>query len=133
MDFQRLPFAPEPVETLRLRFPAALAREISIPEMERAVTGAEVPATLTRLHTFDFDSGIRMIASLDNLLPLGKFVHLSFGICESYAHLWKGAIAPCGRFEPFCHELARTFAGQTQPPYYRNLSSRAYHLYFRAP
>ncbi len=130
-EFQRLPFVPEPDEVLLARFPAALAREMSIVELASAVTGAAVQATLTRPHTFDFDTGIRMIASRENLPPLGVFIHLSFGIDESYAHLWPGALAS-GRFQSFCNELAWTL-GQNQPPRFRRLTRRAYHLFFQAP
>lgn len=60
----KVPFAPEPIEALRDRFPLALARVYRV-QAVLAQDGGQ-PSQL-REHVFDFPHGVRMIVSIDRL------------------------------------------------------------------
>ena len=78
--YQRLPWAPESIESMRARLGAALAHSSDCAEMIGGLQGDLVPATVTRQHTFDFPVGIRCIVTRETIPLLGQLLHLSFGV-----------------------------------------------------
>lgn len=68
-----LPFQPETIASARRRFPRAL-REASNPL--ELIEGKGIPPSINRVNVFDFEDGIRMIVSLDDLV-ISKKIHVS--------------------------------------------------------
>lgn len=70
-----IPFEPEPIEKLKLRFPNALKKEWNqntIPFLDKIRPGQD------RTYIFDFQNGLRLIISKDNLKELGGLhIHIS--------------------------------------------------------
>lgn len=69
-----LPFAPEPIASLRARFPGALAAVFDCASIE-ADPSVPRPGQV-RANTFDFEDGLRMIVSRDDLGRSLGGVHL---------------------------------------------------------
>lgn len=63
-----LPFAPESLESLKARYPAAVERAI---DLAGALGDPGDFPGLNRRHVFDFDDGLRLIVSLDDHGPRG--------------------------------------------------------------
>ena len=73
-----LPWEPESLESIKARFAAALTPDV---EFIKVIRGEQPYPGTQRQHVFDFESGIRLIASTD--LGTGNshhLVHLSFGV-----------------------------------------------------
>lgn len=73
---QSLPFEPESIESMRARVPAAIAEAVNpltIAKGEKPVPGYD------RKHIFDFECGIRMILSHDDI---GEHTSLHASICD---------------------------------------------------
>ena len=107
--YQLLPFAPEPEEALRQRFNAALC---------------QIPSPPTRKHVFDFESKVRMIASMESDPELGMFIHLSFGLAPKCALVGSDI-----ELQRLAYVYAATFVGFREP--LDSLQTeKAFHLFY---
>lgn len=104
-----VPFEPEPIESMLVRFPAAL-RQIPVPP--------------TRQFVFDFDSNIRMIASLERMEGVAVYIHLSFGVPP-----WNKTIHSDSDLQRIARELAVKFVGLKEPDE-KMQTVKAYHLFY---
>ena len=72
-----LPFAPEPLDQLRARYPAALVRVV---DSSKVATGEEEFPGQIRTHVFDYNEdelGIRFVIYRENDPNLGLVIHFS--------------------------------------------------------
>lgn len=69
-----LPFEPEPLDRLRLRYPAAVAEAV---DTESLAMGLVRRPGETRRNVFDFPGGLRLIVSVDDAEGLGRCLHVS--------------------------------------------------------
>jgi hypothetical protein len=81
-----LPNQPEKLEDMRKRLPAALSCVYNAEDIERGV--GQRPGE-KRQHVFDFEDGIRCIASLDRQPDGHIYLHMSFSTID-----WHGQSLP---------------------------------------
>ena len=109
-----LPFQPEPVESLRARYPAAVAEVIDI---ESVGLGTQVQPGRQRRHVFDFDRGVRLIVSRE-FFPDGRHaLHLSASPqqgTEVYERVRAGRLDVQG-FADLVVQLFRDISGDAEP------------------
>jgi hypothetical protein len=77
-----IPFTPEPIDQLKARYPAAIARLF---DGSRVAAGAEESPAQIRTHVFDYDEdelGIRLIISRERDPEHGIVIHFSASFQE---------------------------------------------------
>ncbi len=92
-DIPPLDFEPESVATARARFPKALREHF---DPMNAALGRVVPPSKTRKNVFDFDEGIRIIVSVDNL-QTKVVLHFSGSFTEDGANTLMDRALKTGR------------------------------------
>lgn len=107
--YQPIPFEPEPDAALKARFPAAIERLITAVEQLRAFAGNS-PLLTDRKHFFDFEIGVRMIATREET-PAGNFFHLSFGIPPGV----KTTVFSDDALKDFARQTSLELLGQEEP------------------
>ena len=80
-----LPFKPEPIESLRSRFPKAIEETVDV---ESVLLGSAMNPTLLRKHVFDFEDHYRLCVSRDVKTNGNVVVHVSGGCLIKPIHLW---------------------------------------------
>lgn len=107
-----LPFVPEPLETLRVRYPVALRDLI---EIDSVLQGTQLRPGEQRTHVFDCEDGLRLIVSRDDL-GMGPVLHLSASIGGENLPLesWLRAVArtrgPIAALDALVDEAETRFA-----------------------
>ena len=114
--YEIMPFAPEPLDSMKGRFAAALC---------------QIPNPPTRQHTFDFDINVRMIASVEyaprpNPFDHERFIHLSFGIPP-----WNKLIRTPAIMQRVAREMSVIFVGLKEPVETMQ-TNKAFHLFYKA-
>lgn len=122
-----LPFEPETDQALAQRFIAALAPDYDVTEVAAHPEGS--PGKF-RKHVFDFNDGIRMIASIDRWSVGERKLHLSFSL-EDQAPAAPGA-PTLAWFMDRVRELCFQF-GSGQPPLDMHRTRVAVHFWFEPP
>lgn len=125
--YDLVPFMPEPVEKLVARFPQAL-------ETMNDLRGPLTPPGMNRACVFDFDIGVRLIASRDtdgNMV----FTHLSFGVCPGSRIGQEIAEDPNAsrgdaKLQAIARDLAKLFVGAKEPALTLQ-TDRAFHLFYK--
>lgn len=122
-DDGRLPFQPEPIASMRARYPAARK---TLYVQEDVAAGRQVAPSGLRQHVFDFEDGLRLIISRDRD-PTGLVVmHLSASAQDgSHMHgaICRGEVGMPEFFDRVKLEW-QTLSGSTQLPQLIGISDK---------
>jgi len=108
-----VPFVPESFDSLKARYPKALEKRFDVNDAPEIRPGAD------RTHIFDFEDGLRVIASVD-FEGERVFLHFSCSITEDRARQWIDSMAaivnvlptPLLRIQRFLREVAKIAAAR---------------------
>ena len=122
-----LPYEPETLDAIKSRFKGALKPFYAVPGTSESENRKDRPGW-KRQHVFDFEHGIRMIASHDygHGNQHDRLLHLSFslGPTSQPSSYWKKF------FKPRVQELLFIFAGTQKQVGGEKLTKRAVHFWF---
>lgn len=115
-----MPFQPEPLNALKARYAKALA-----PVFNFMDTQIKPAPGMKREHVFDFENGLRMIASREYHGQGKTYLHLSFGVVPEKQSEWNAI-----RHHAVSYDTAWEFLGDIRPPDEEYSTKRAIHFFF---
>lgn len=118
-----LPFQPETIEQIKARWSLAL---VGVYDQQLCANGDQIAPGAQRRHVFDFEDGLRVVASVD------RIVHGRAGGRHSdELHLSFGMYRPIGNFMERAQEVISMFVNQRPLTMFK--TDRATHFWFELP